>query len=81
MLSTVLREKLVCECGRTGYLKLREDAQPLSGTWESYSLEGFEGSSLTITSSGNISGDKLAYLHPLCPQCSQWGKVKYASRA
>jgi len=80
VLSTVLREKLVCECGRTGYLKLREDDRPLSGTWESYSLEGFSGGSLTITSSGNIPGDKLAYLRPLCPQCRQLGKVKYASR-
>ena len=66
MLSTVLREKLVCECGRTGYLKLREDNQPLSGAWESYSLEGFNGGSLTITNSGNIPGDKLAPISILC---------------
>ena len=81
MLSTVLREKLVCECGRTGYLKIREYDEPVSGTWESYSLEGFNGGSLTITSSGNIPGDKLAYLRPWCPQCNQSGKVKYASRS
>ena len=72
---------LVCECGRTGYLKIREYDEPVSGTWESYSLEGFNGGSLTITSSGNIPGDKLAYLRPWCPQCNQSGKVKYASRS
>ncbi|ESX51813.1 hypothetical protein X760_31160 [Mesorhizobium sp. LSHC422A00] len=36
-------------------MKLREDNQPLSGAWESYSLEGFKSGSLTITSSGKYS--------------------------
>jgi len=36
------RDALVCACGHTGALKLRENDQPFSGLWEKYSLEGFD---------------------------------------
>ena len=48
-MTTTSRDLIVCECGHEGNLKLRENDQPYSSLWEAYSLEGFDGGSLTIT--------------------------------
>lgn len=79
-LTTTSRDKLVCECGHTGNLELRENDQPFSGLWESYSLEGFDGRGLSITSYKDMPEDILAYMNPTCPKCGQTGKVTYANR-
>jgi hypothetical protein len=42
-MATTTRQPLVCECGRIGALKCRENDAPFSSPWESYSLKGFEG--------------------------------------
>ena len=63
------RDALVCACGHTGALKLRENDQPFSGLWEKYSLEGFDGGSITITSYKDMPDDILSALHPKCPKC------------
>lgn len=76
-MTTTTRDPLVCECGHEGYLKLRENDQPFTSLWESYSLEGFNGGSLTITNSKDMPKNILAHLHPACPQCGEIGKVKY----
>jgi hypothetical protein len=73
-------DALICECGHPGRLRCRENDQPFSSLWESYSLEGFDGGELTITSYKDMPNDLLEALHPRCPQCGQAGKVKYASR-
>ena len=75
-MTTTTRDPLVCECGHQGYLRCRENNQPFSSLWESYTLEGFTGESLTITNYKDMPRDLLAYLKPKCPQCGCTGKVR-----
>jgi hypothetical protein len=72
------REAIVCECGHRGYLRCSENDQPFSSLWEKYTLEGFDGRGLTITSYDEMPKDLLAYLEPTCPQCGEVGTVRYA---
>lgn len=69
---------LICACGHKGSLEFSENDQPYSGLWEDYSLAGFSGGSLTITSYRDKPKDMLTALSPTCPQCGQAGKVRYA---
>jgi hypothetical protein len=71
------QQRLVCECGHEGYLCLAENDQPYSTLWESYTLDGFSGGSLVITSYEEKPKDLLAALQPKCSDCGQTGKVKY----
>jgi hypothetical protein len=77
-MTTSTREPLVCDCGHKGQLKFRENDAPFSSLWESYSLEGFDGGKLTITSYKDRPADMSAALKPTCPNCKQTGKVRYA---
>lgn len=77
-MTTTTRDTLMCECGHTGSLKCRENDQPFSSLWEAYSLEGFDGGAITITSYKDRPADMLAALGPTCPNCKQTGKVRYA---
>jgi hypothetical protein len=72
------RSAIICECGHKGNIVLRENDQPFSGLWESYSLDGFAGKSIIVTNYQDMPKDMLATLNPTCPQCGQTGKVKYA---
>ena len=72
---------LICECGHSGSLDIAENDQPYSSLWEEYSLDGFAGNGLTITSYADMPKDLLAYMNPKCPQCGKAGKVSYASRS
>lgn len=76
-MTTRTRTPIACECGHTGNLLCKENDQPFSGLWEQYSLEGFDGGSITITSFKDMPDDILAALRPSCPQCSS-SKVSYA---
>jgi hypothetical protein len=76
-MTTTTRDKIVCECGHEGYITRRENDQPFSGLWEEYSLNGFDGNELTITSYKNMPKNLLAHLDPKCPECGSVGKVKY----
>jgi hypothetical protein len=77
-MTTHSTKPIVCECGHKGSVELSENDQPFSGLWEEYSLEGFSGDSLTITSYADKPKSILAALNPHCPQCGKTGKVKYA---
>lgn len=77
-MTTHTSRAIVCECGHEGSLERSENDQPYSRLWEEYSLAGFSGQSLTITSYADMPKDLLAALGPTCPQCGQTGKVKYA---
>ncbi|BAE53316.1 hypothetical protein amb4512 [Paramagnetospirillum magneticum AMB-1] len=77
-MTTRTKEPIVCECGHEGYLRCSENDQPFSSLWECYSLDGFSGGSLTITSSKEMPEDLLAALKPTCPKCGKTGSVKYA---
>lgn len=79
-MTTTSRDKLICECGHEGFLKLRENDQPYSSLWEAYSLENFDGGSLTITNFKQMPKDILTHLGPRCPECGGTGKVTYADR-
>lgn len=78
-MTTTSREPILCTCGHTGYLKLRENDQPYSGLREVYSLEGFAGGSVTITNANDAPEDVLKTLSPKCPMCGQAGAVRRAT--
>jgi hypothetical protein len=72
-------DKIRCTCGHEGFVNGKENDQPFSGLRESYSLEGFEGEGVVITSYADMSKDLLGAMKPKCPKCGQIGKVKYAT--
>lgn len=72
------KDAIVCDCGHTGRVKCAENDQPYSSLWEQYSLEGFSGNSLTITSYADMPKDLLVALNPTCPNCGKTGRVRYA---
>lgn len=71
------RDQIKCDCGHEGAILCKENDQPFSSLWEAYSLEGFDGGSITITSYKDMPADLLAYLKPQCPKCGAIGKVSY----
>lgn len=76
-MSTVTRERIVCECGATGFVKCRENDAPYSASWEEYSLEGFDGGG--AGANFNRTADQLLVeLRPKCLACGQTGRVRYA---
>lgn len=76
-MATHTRDAVICECGHEGSIHCKENDQPYSSLWESYSLEGFEGGGLTITNYKQMPADLIAHLNPRCPQCGETGKVRY----
>jgi hypothetical protein len=76
-MSSRTRTPVICECGHTGFELLKENDQPFSGLWEQYSLEGFGGSTVTITSYADMPANILTAMNPKCPQCGCTGKVRY----
>jgi hypothetical protein len=79
--TSTTRSPIICECGHQGHLVCSENDQPFSKLWEDYSLGGFSGDELTITSYANKPKNMLAALKPKCPECGETGKVKYAKGA
>lgn len=73
------RDELICECGHKGNVRCRENDAPFTSLWEEYSLEGFDGGTVTITGFGDRPADMLAALRPKCPNCNQINKVRYAT--
>jgi hypothetical protein len=76
-MTTRSSRSIVCECGHQGAITCSENDQPYSALWEEYSLDGFSGGEITITSYADMPKDMLEALKPRCPQCGQTGKVKY----
>jgi len=76
-MTTVTRTPIVCQCGHKGNEVLRENDQPFSTMYESYRVEGFEGSSFTVTNISDMPSSILEKLSPHCPICGETGKVKY----
>jgi hypothetical protein len=65
---TRTEHKLKCQCGHEGSIIMKENDQPYSANYESYSLVGFNGDSFTSHDylSWNVVLEKL---HPICPNC------------
>lgn len=62
------RYPMACSCGHKGALLLRENDQPYSKMWESYSLEGFDGGSYRVDGFADLS-TVMAAIAPKCPKC------------
>lgn len=75
-MTTTSRNKLTCECGFEGFMVLRENDQPFSALWDEYSLEGFTGNDILVTSYANFPKDLMSALQPHCPNCGQTNKLK-----
>lgn len=74
------QEPIVCECGHKGYLCLAENDAPFSSLWEDYTLSGFTGENIVITSYAEKPKNILAAMNAKCPECGQTGKVSYDKR-
>ena len=59
---------MVCACGHRGALLLRENDQPYSKMWESYSLENLDGGSYRVDGFADLP-TVLAAIAPTCPKC------------
>ena len=76
-MTTHHRVKIVCECGHAGTLHWKENDQPFSKQWESYSVSGFEGDGFYIE--GYTTDDEaLKRINLRRPECHQVGKVSTA---
>lgn len=73
------KDALVCKCGHTGFLVFRDRSKPYSPLLE-FSLEGFTGTAITVTSYGYVPERLFAELNPTCPACGGVGTVGYPSR-
>ena len=76
-MATRTRTPLIRECGHVGNLVCKEEDHPFGGFREEYTLEGFNGGSLTITSAKDMPDDALAALKPSCPKCGS-SNINYA---
>ena len=63
-------DKIECECGHTGLLRMSENDQPYSTPWVKRTLEGFVG---TVSDNGEL--EKVS-----CLRCGKIGKVIYSNR-
>lgn len=72
------RNAIVCECGHDGHILCKENDAPYSAMYEDYSLEGFDGGTVNITSFKERPDDMIAALKPTCPECGQTGQVTYS---
>lgn len=69
-MTTHSKSPLVCgDCGHKGSIDLSENDQPYSSLWEGYSLDGFDGEKLVITSYADIPANKLEAMKATCPKC------------
>lgn len=60
---------LTCACGHTGSVNMSENDTPYSASWESYSLEGFDGGTLNKEGAAAGWAEVFAHLRPVCPMC------------
>lgn len=68
-MTTVTKYSVTCSCGHVGTIKMKENDQPFSGQWESYSLVDLNGSA-TGVEGGVLQWDKVFEdMKPTCPKC------------
>lgn len=62
--------KVKCECGHEGIIRHSESDQPYAKCWDSYSLEGLEGSGFYTEKA--VEWDVIfKEMKPKCPQCQK----------
>ena len=76
-MATARRYPIVCECGHEGGVLWVDSGSPASFC-EEYSLDGFVGKHIKITSASEFPEDILDELQPQCPNCGAIGKVSRA---
>jgi len=74
-MTTRTKDRIKCQCGHTGYLKCAENDQPFSKLWEKYSLDGFDGNIIEITSFDEMPDNILSAMCPKCPNCPNCGQT------
>ena len=62
------RIKVECTCGHVGYIKCKENDQPYSKCYESYTLENLEGQSYSVDGFANME-QVIEKMKPVCPKC------------
>lgn len=65
---SVTRYNLTCDCGHKGTLNMKENDQPFSTQWESWSVSNLDGESYYVK--GYIGVDEaFERVIPCCPNC------------
>lgn len=65
------RYKVECSCGHAGLIKLSENDQPYSDSWESYSAENLD-SNGGFYIDGHADWDEVfKNMEPSCPKCGR----------
>lgn len=69
-MTTVTNYSVTCPCGHVGSIKMKENDQPFSKQWESYSLYDLVGRSTRIEG-GILQWEQVfSDMKPTCPKCS-----------
>ena len=58
-----------CSCGHKGQVSMKENDQPFSSEWSTYSLRGFDGEGFYVEGPQPDFKDIIQKLDPKCPQC------------
>jgi hypothetical protein len=67
-MTTVTTTTLVCACGHSGAIKMRENDAPFSRQYEDYSLVDLDGES--FSTDGYVSLEEaIKHMRPQCPKC------------
>jgi hypothetical protein len=64
----MLDTKLRCDCGHEGEIHMKENDQPFSAQWESYSLRNLNGGRF-YTEKFVTRDEVFKQLRPTCPEC------------
>jgi hypothetical protein len=59
---------LACPCGHVGKIIMRENDQPYSKPWESFALEGLNGSGYAVEGFAKFD-EVFTHMKPSCPAC------------
>lgn len=60
---------LCCVCGHKGTLRVKENDAPFSKSWESYSVEGFDGEAYEVSGKMASLEEVFEAMRIVCPQC------------
>ncbi len=69
-MTTTIYYRVVCTCGHVGKIRMKENDQPFSSAWESYSLDGLDGTRYTVDGYAHLE-EVFRNMKPSCPSCKR----------
>ena len=62
--------EVTCSCGHVGRIRMSENDQPYSKSWEKYTLEDLDGSGYYVEGFATFE-EVFDNMRPRCPACGQ----------